>query len=143
MRNHLHLLCEADSRATLARGMQGLLIRIARALNRALGRRGPVFRDRYHDRVLKTPREVRNALAYVLNNARRHAAQSGRAMSPGWLDPYSSAAQFHGWAGTRHPPHPRHRERATPAACTWLLRHGWERAGPIRVDEVPGYKRRR
>ena len=38
-------------------------------------RRGSVFADRYHDRVLKTPREVRNALRYVLGNGRKHAAE--------------------------------------------------------------------
>ena len=41
--NHLHLLCEARDRRALARGLQGLLIRIARGLNRLLGRRGRVF----------------------------------------------------------------------------------------------------
>jgi hypothetical protein len=33
---------------------------------------GPVLHGRYHLRVLRTPREVRNALAYVLLNARKH-----------------------------------------------------------------------
>ena len=31
--------------------------------------------DRYHLRVLRTPREVPNALAYVLLNVRQHRAQ--------------------------------------------------------------------
>jgi hypothetical protein len=30
--------------------------------------------------VLRTPREVRNAIAYVLLNARRHLAKAGRAL---------------------------------------------------------------
>ena len=44
------------------------MIRIARVLNKLWRRRGRVFADRYHDRILKTPREVKNALVYVLAN---------------------------------------------------------------------------
>lgn len=40
--NHVHLIVEATSRDTLSRGMQGLAIRLARAVNRVLARRGPV-----------------------------------------------------------------------------------------------------
>jgi len=72
--HHLHLIVEGDSRATLTRGMQGLAIRIARALNRLRRRVGSVFADRYHDRILQSPREVWNALRYVLCNARKHGA---------------------------------------------------------------------
>src|SRR3989442_11957483 len=48
----------------------GLTIRIARAINRAVGRRGKVFADRYHAHILSTRREVANALRYVLENFR-------------------------------------------------------------------------
>ena len=57
--------------------MRGFAIRTARGLNRLMGRSGKVFAERYHMHVLKTPREVRAARAYVLQNARRHAAQGG------------------------------------------------------------------
>jgi putative transposase len=70
--NHLHLLVEAADAVALASGMQRLSIRLARALNRLAGRRGRVLTDRYHARILRTPLEARRALAYVLNNARRH-----------------------------------------------------------------------
>src|SRR6266550_893746 len=66
--DHLHLIVEASNRVRLARGMQGLGIRIWRRVNAALGRRGSVFSDRYHARALGTPREVRNAIRYVLLN---------------------------------------------------------------------------
>jgi hypothetical protein len=59
--NHLHLVAEAGDRHALALGMQGLLIRVAKALNKLWARRGAVFFDRYHARILRTPREVRNA----------------------------------------------------------------------------------
>src|SRR5262249_61785839 len=63
--NHLHLIVEADDAPALVRGLRGLAIRIARAVNRALGRRGPVWGDRYNARALTTPRVGRHALVYV------------------------------------------------------------------------------
>ena len=53
--NHLHLVVEGRSRDGLSRGMAGLEIRIARAVNGALGRKGKVFSDRYHRRDLGRP----------------------------------------------------------------------------------------
>ena len=70
--NHVHLLVEAPNRRALARAIQGFSIRIAKGLNRMLGRAGRVFDDRYHARVLRTPTEVRHAIHYVLGNARKH-----------------------------------------------------------------------
>ena len=61
--NHLHCVVEAVDRRALTRGMHGLDIRIARAVNRVLARHGRVIGDRYHARALRTPREVRNVLA--------------------------------------------------------------------------------
>src|SRR5438128_10143214 len=71
-RDHLHLLVEAVDGCVLSRGLQGLAIRIAKAVNRVLGRRGRVFSDRFHAHALRTPREVRNALVYVLQNWAKH-----------------------------------------------------------------------
>jgi putative transposase len=70
--NHVHLVVEAHDAPTLSRGVQGLAIRLARAVNRVLDARGRVFRERFHARELRTPREVRSALVYVLLNARKH-----------------------------------------------------------------------
>ena len=126
--NHIHLICEGKDRVSLARGLQGLFIRIARAINSQLGRTGKVFSDRYHDHVLKTPSEVRRAIIYVLHNAKHHAAEAGRKLKRRWLDPCSSALMFFG----------RDTNYAFPAPHTWLLREGWERAGPITVASEPG-----
>jgi hypothetical protein len=87
--NHLHLLVEAADKAALSRGMQGLAVRVARALNRVAGRRGKVFSDRYHSRPLATRREVANALRYVLQNFRHHLRED---VVPRGADPCSSAA---------------------------------------------------
>ena len=136
--DHLHLLVEAKDQHALARGMQGLLIRVAKALNRQWKRRGSVFVDRYHSHVLRTPREVRNALAYVLNNALHHCRGFGlRRITARLIDPFASGAGFDGWSVQ---PEVVMVSGAPPpaAARTWLLRTGWRRHGLIRPGEVPG-----
>jgi hypothetical protein len=132
------MIVEAASTFDLASGMKALGSRLARAVNRVFARRGAVLSDRYHAHVLRTPREVRNALAYVLLNARRHAGKLGRRPSRRGvvIDPASSGRWFEGWRtpvvrGASDPP-------AVAAALTWLLRIGWRRAGLIEPREVPG-----
>src|SRR6266540_986051 len=88
--NHIHLVVEATDRCALSRGIQGLTIRLARAINRVLSRRGKVFADRYHARILKTPTEVRNAVEYVRHNFKKHQQKSGRPTHRWYIDPYSS-----------------------------------------------------
>ncbi len=57
-----------------------------------------MFSERYHARALRTPREVRHALAYVLLNERRHLARErGLSLPPWYFDPCSSAVEFDGW----------------------------------------------
>jgi putative transposase len=72
MGNHVHLIVEATDRRALWRGMQGLGVRIARALNRVMRRSGRVVGDRYHARILRTPTEVRRVRNYLRTNARHH-----------------------------------------------------------------------
>jgi putative transposase len=85
--NHVHLLVEANDRRALSRGMQGLGVRVARALNRVMGRHGSVLSERYHARILRTPTEVRHARRYLANNARRHYGLLGP-------DPFASLTAF-------------------------------------------------
>src|SRR5947207_1372062 len=68
LHNHLHLLVEAENELALTRGMQGLAVRIARAVNRASDRRGRVFADHYFAHQLPNPAQVRRALRYVVHN---------------------------------------------------------------------------
>jgi REP-associated tyrosine transposase len=63
--DRVDLICEAADRVALARGIQGLAIRISRAVNRELGRKGRLFGRRYDARVLLTPTELREARAAV------------------------------------------------------------------------------
>lgn len=134
--NHLHLLVEAHGASALARGMQALAIRIARGVNGACGRKGKLWGDRYHARVLRTPREVRHALCYVLQNTRRHLTRDGGIVEPGWIDPRSSGPLFDGWRDAEDIQPPAD-DPPTVAPRTWLLATGWRRHGLIRVDEVP------
>lgn len=115
MGNHLHLLVEAQDRRALGRGMKGLGVRVAKALNRVMsasqGRRvrGAVLADRYHARPLRTPTEVARARNYVLTNAEKHEL-----IRRGAEDPCSSLSP----AGAS----------ATVLPRTWLLAVGWQRA---------------
>ncbi len=128
-RDHAHFIVEARDADTLSRGLRGLAIRLARAVNRALGARGPVWADRYHARALKTPRAVRNALVYVLMNAKKHGAR----LASG-IDAFSSAQWFEGFTCARvelaiEPPVRR--------SGTWLGKTGWRRRGLIAFEERP------
>src|SRR5262249_24980928 len=67
--NHLHLIVEAGSRIALTEGLRGLGLWIARRVNAVLGRKGRVIDHRYPAPPLTTPREMRNALVYVLTSA--------------------------------------------------------------------------
>ena len=93
-RDHLHLLVEAQSKRSLARGMQGLTIRLAKSLNRLWrGRLGSVFAERYFARALQTAKEIKRALVYVLNNARKHGVWHSTSRP----DPFSSGPWYSAW----------------------------------------------
>jgi len=108
--NHLHLIVEIDDPSMLPRAIQGFAVRLAKTLNRLAARSGKVFLDRYHAHVLRTRREVRNAVWYVLENFRHHLRED---IAPTGADPCSSAA----WLGPRF-------TDDVPIALprTWLLR---------------------
>ena len=116
--NHLHLIVEAVDERALARGTQGLGVRVAKALNRLMGRKGTVFADHYHARQLHSPTQVANAITYVLLNFAHHFPDEARRVDD-LRDRFSSAWRDRG----RDPP-------VVPAR-TWLLRVGWR----LRADE--------
>ncbi len=143
--NRAHLIVEARDRVALGRGMMAIGIRIARAVNRIAGQKGRVLADRYHLQLLPTPRQVRNALRYVLLNARRHAAAAG-AKPAGAIrfDPASSARWFDGWKREK-PKEELARggtedvmQRPVSRPRTWLLTFGWRRLGLLDPADVPG-----
>ena len=136
--NHLHLVCEAESREALSRAMNGLCSGMARKLNRHWGRRGKVFGDRYHAEFVTTPTQCRNLLIYVLGNAKKHGALP---LDAG-IDAFSTAPWFP-FDGSRpnHPLSQRPKPAATPRL--WLLREGWRRSGPITPHHLPRIPKQR
>ncbi len=134
--DHVHLIVEASSSRDLATRMKSIGARLARAVNRVFGRRGPVLADRYHLHVLRTPREVRHAIAYVLMNARRHLAKRAQVPRRALVDQASSGRWFDGWRDVRT------LDLSGPAPVakprTWLLAVGWRRHGLLDPAEVPG-----
>ena len=137
LNDHLHLLVEAQDRRALSRGLQGLAIRIAKALNRLWRRSGTVFADRYHDRILKTPREVRNALCYVLANGKKHAAEGREVHLHAVIDTFTSAPWFDGFRERVTVRGLDEIERPTTDARSWMLTIGWRRHGLLSVHELP------
>ena len=95
---------------------------------------------RYHVNVLTSPREVRNALAYVLLNARKHFLEQFKRKPPARIDPLSSGIWFDGWKDVQPqaPPGVEKGIREVTVANNWLLATGWRRHRLIRLDEVPG-----
>jgi REP element-mobilizing transposase RayT len=140
--NHLHLLVEANGREALGRAMKGFAVRLARGLNRIAGRRGQVFGERYQMRVIRNPRQARNALVYVIQNAKKHALEmldlGPRCLDRTWVDPFSSAPYFDGWhdACARWVPPPDPDPPVAPCE-SHLLTTLWRRHGLVDTGEVP------
>jgi len=118
--NHLHLILEADDERALSRAMKRFAVSFAKNLNRVLGRSGTVFADRYHTETLETPTQVRNAIAYVLGNWRKH----GEDRDLGQDLPFPEDGPL----PIRFPK-------------SWLLRDGWKRHGLISPWHRPGQRR--
>lgn len=144
--NHFHFIVEAKDTSSLTHAVQGLAIRLARTVNRVERRAGRVFADRYRSRIISGPRDARNTLRYVLNNARRHV-RSARRNRTRWTDPCSSGPWFRKWFIPRVVPAYAPDQRylllvalgsaAVPPKTT-LLTSGWSRAGPIELMHIPG-----
>lgn len=113
--DHLHLIVEADHRRAMSNGLRALLSKAARGLNGVMGVHGRRFADRYHEHVLATPTEVRNALRYVLGNRASHRARRGLAVDHAGGDPFSSLIV-----------------PLVTAPGSWLLHVGWMSFGPPR-----------
>ena len=132
---HLHFLVEAEDKSVLTRGVRALAIALARRINAACGRRGKVF-TRYHSTVITSPRQARNALAYVLNHWRHHREDEGSLASrTAAIDPYATGYHFDGWKESIAAPSFDPLPALLPE--TWLLRIGWRKHPAISVHEVP------
>ncbi len=136
--NHLHMLVEATDRIALSRNMKSFAIKMQRALRSRYGCK--LFSHRYHAVQIKTARQARQALAYVLNNWRRHRLDiddRGR-RSAAKLDEFSSAIAFQGWRDYRFDVPAGYEPLPVSPPRTWLLASGWRDAGLIDPFETPG-----
>jgi len=148
--NHLHLIVEADDERALSRAMKRFAVSFAKSLNRVLGRSGTVFADRYRTERLKTPTQVRNAVAYVLGNWRKHGADRDIAGPPRRTDRYSTGPFFDGWDTGPTPqvfspkdlPFPDDGPLPIRFPKSWLLTVGWRRGGLISPWQRPGARKR-
>ncbi len=110
--NHVHFIVEAEGTNELSSGMRGLMIRMARAINKVMNRKGRVFSDRYHIEIVKTLQHAHNTLRYVLRNYEHHSGRKG-------LDPCAT-------------------ERAPVAAPqTWLLNQARTKAAAAAAAGKP------
>ena len=138
--NHIHMIVEADEKVALSRCVGGLAARIAKGLNKLWGRKGQVWKERFHSQALTCPSMVRNTMVYVFRNAKNHGIVEGEK-----LDPLSTAPQFlearGEWRRPRWSPFMdilNLVEQAVCAPLSWFLRIGWHRAGPITGLDVVG-----
>ena len=142
--NHVHLVIEVDEDVGLGRRMQRLVSRIAQLINAMTGRRGALWRDRYHRRDITSPRQMRRTLVYVLFNERKHSPYELVREESFRLDPCSSTLWFTEWNERAPPPkdyvarvRARHGPSPLMPARTWLLRTGYKQSGRLRFGEVP------
>jgi hypothetical protein len=150
-RTHLHMLVEAEDKQALARGLQGFQLSVARRLNTLLGadvyrrRRGPVFSDRYHLVVIRSPRQARNAISYVLCNWRKHREDLIGLPSTWLVDPFSSGFSFPDWlelegSGRMWEAREGYEPLVVNPPQSWLLSEGWKKSGTISARTVPSQR---
>ena len=84
--NHVHLIVEATHNAILTKGIRSLTITFSKGIAR-----GQIQMERYHLHVLKTVRETKNALHYVLLNEQKHSG-----LKKAHVDDYSSLGTMRG-----------------------------------------------
>jgi len=129
--NHLHLIVEAGDALQLGRGMSQLTIRVARRLNKLWGRKGGLWKERFHSRVIDNRAQMRNVLRYCLDNGHKHGVWHDHSLP----DPFSSGRWFEGFVGYRAEA----RDAACPvvAARSWLGSIGWRKNAQLPAASSP------
>jgi REP element-mobilizing transposase RayT len=94
--NHVHFVVEAPDEKALGRAMKGLLVRLAKGLNKLWGRKGSVFERRFDSVVVSTMRQVHRALRYVSERAQARDPDPVRRARSVLLGPW-----FKFWKGRR------------------------------------------
>lgn len=108
MEDHVHLIIQTSSgRANLGETMRFLASRLALSINRAFGRKGSVYRDRYFSRPLRSVSELIRAIRYVAMNP-----VAARLSARPEAYPYSSVPDYL----VKNP------DDSPWAACGWMFR---------------------
>ncbi|MGB6727006.1 MAG: transposase [Terracidiphilus sp.] len=92
MPNHVHVICRFLPGQDLADVVKGWKVYSARGANRILGRKGPLWRREYYDRLIRGEGEFDRAVRYVLNNPERAGLKN-------WKWAWSEGQQALGTAG--------------------------------------------
>jgi REP element-mobilizing transposase RayT len=136
--NHLHLIAEAEDNAARSEAMHRLGLALARGINGSTGRKGKVFRYRYHATEITSPTQMHHAYAYVLCNWRHHGEHlRSDAARKAMFDPYSTASRFDGWS-IPTPPTAFDPNLPVYEPQTWIARTGWRLLGKIDPRHIPG-----
>lgn len=80
MTNHIHIIAEVENNRILTKGMRSLTVTFAKGL-----KKGRIQVQRYHLHVLRSVKETKNAISYVLFNQQKHAKKQYSV-----IDQYSS-----------------------------------------------------
>ena len=132
--NHLHYIVQVEDNEALSRGMQGLLIRTAKALNKLWGRKGKVFAERFHSSLLKHRWALIRAIRYVLQNGRKH----GIRLPADRPDPYTSGPWFKGWKEQYGTPFDSSEPPVSPMVWNIYCMQEAHRQICISLTELPG-----
>lgn len=84
MPDHVHLLIRLQGEETLPAVMNRINSCTAKAVNRVIGARGPVWQGAYHDRALRDERDFLPAARYLLANPIRAGLVAGLGAYPYW-----------------------------------------------------------
>lgn len=87
--DHVHLYVECGNNFVLGKAMKAFGVTFVRGINKFKRSKGQLYKYRYHLRILKSAREVKNVINYILKNGIKH----GRTLKV--INPYNSALVLH------------------------------------------------
>lgn len=87
--NHVHLYAECESNFVLGKAMKAFGVTFVRRVNKLKKIKGQLYKYRYHLRVLKSARDAKNVINYILKNGIKH----GRTLKV--INAYNSALALH------------------------------------------------
>ncbi len=91
--NHIHLIIEVESSEILTSAMKSFCRTLSGKIRaNSKHKVSKIFKHRHHTHTLKTPREVKLALKYVLMNGAKHLEKLP------FIDLFSSSSLFQQWA---------------------------------------------